>query len=251
MANIKVYGMVMFCADYREHDKMLTIFTPDNGSISVLSRSCKRPKSQLLQASEPFVTGEFLLYEKNGRYTLTACAIDKYYYNLRLDHFKLSCGTYMLQICNAVVQANEENKKLFYSLQQALDDLSETDINPLIRLNEFLLDFLIISGYKPRIKHCVNCGKRIIPQEYKIIEFDPQEGGFCCKNCISQGNIKKERFSIDSYMVLLNIAELNNKTISENLKAQKEIFDLLCDYLEIQLQQSFKASKFIKRSVNS
>lgn len=250
MANVKVNGIVIYCANYKDNDKMLTIFTPDKGSVSVFSRGCKRPKSPLLQASEPFVAGEFLLYEKNGKYSLTSCSIDKYYYNLRLDHFKLSCGSYMLQLCNAVVQANEENKPLFNCLLKSLDMLSETDVDPLIIMNKFLMDFSIISGYKPRIKHCVNCGIRIVPENYKFIEFDAFEGGFYCSNCNNLINTKKEKITIQTYSELLSIVETNGYIKNPNKKAQKEVFDLLCGYLEIQFQQTFKASKFLKGLIN-
>lgn len=251
MAVIKVYGIVMHSANYKDNDKMLTIFSPDRGSVSVLSRGCKRPKSPLLQASEPFVTGEFLLYEKNGRYTLTSCSIDKYFYNLRLDHFKLSCGSYMLQLCNAVVQENQENKTLFNYLLKSLGVLNQNDIDSLTVINKFLLDFSIISGYKPRIKHCVNCSTRILPENYKTIDFEPFEGGFFCSNCNKIGNFQKRKIDIQYYIELLNMIETVSYLQTPNKKAQKEIFDLLCNYLEIQFQQTFKASKLLTSLINS
>ena len=45
MPSVTTQGIVLRYANYREHDRMLTILSPDYGRIDALSRGCRRPKS--------------------------------------------------------------------------------------------------------------------------------------------------------------------------------------------------------------
>ena len=45
----------------------------------------------------------------------------------------------------------------------------------------FLLHFSVISGYKPRLSHCVRCGRRMEDREIRWL--DPDSGGLVCPGC--------------------------------------------------------------------
>ena len=47
-------------------------------------------------------------------------------------------------------------------------------------LSGFLLHFSACQGFKPRLNHCVLCGKRM---EEPPFFFDAEEGGLCCGDC--------------------------------------------------------------------
>ena len=56
---------------------------------------------------------------------------------------------------------------------------SDQEWKPL--LAGFLLHFSACQGFRPRLSHCVHCGKRI-PDEGPFF-FDGAEGGLCCAQC--------------------------------------------------------------------
>ena len=62
-------GIVLRHADYREHDRMLTLLSPTLGRVEALCRGCKRLGSPLLPASELFALGDFELFSGKGRMT--------------------------------------------------------------------------------------------------------------------------------------------------------------------------------------
>ena len=80
MPSVTTQGIVLRYANYREHDRMLTILSPDYGRIDALSRGCRRPKSPLMPVSELFVSGEFVLYQSHDHFTLTSCALADSFY---------------------------------------------------------------------------------------------------------------------------------------------------------------------------
>ena len=107
MPAITTPGIVLRYANYRDHDRMLTLLSPRLGRVDLLSRGCRRPKSPLMPASELFVSGEFVLFEKNERAVLTSCALQDTFYPLRLDPYRLTCASYMAGLCAAAVQPGQ------------------------------------------------------------------------------------------------------------------------------------------------
>ena len=73
MLSITTQAIVLRHADYREHDRMLTLLSPSMGRVEALCRGCKRPQSPLLAASEWFALGENVLFSGKGHMTVTAC----------------------------------------------------------------------------------------------------------------------------------------------------------------------------------
>ena len=43
--------------------------------------------------------------------------------------------------------------------------------------------FAAISGYRPRLSHCVRCGREIKKEAIRL--FDIENGGLLCENCYS------------------------------------------------------------------
>jgi len=56
---------------------------------------------------------------------------------------------------------------------------SDQEWKPL--LAGFLLHFSACQGFKPRLNHCVFCGKRLAEEE--PVFFDSEEGGTVCEAC--------------------------------------------------------------------
>ncbi|MBQ9833423.1 MAG: recombination protein O N-terminal domain-containing protein, partial [Clostridia bacterium] len=53
MPLITVDGIVVRNADYKENDRMLTVFTREYGALGVSVRGCRRKGSTMLACSEP------------------------------------------------------------------------------------------------------------------------------------------------------------------------------------------------------
>lgn len=51
-------AIVLRYANYRDNDRMLTLFSPTKGRIEALARGCRKPRSPILNASELFALGD-------------------------------------------------------------------------------------------------------------------------------------------------------------------------------------------------
>jgi len=239
MPSITTPGIVLRHANYRDHDRMLTILSPHYGRLDVLSRGCRRPKSALMPASELFVHGEFVCYQQNDRATLSSCEITDTFYPLRLDPYRLTCASYMTALCAAAVQPGDDAGPLYALLLKGLYYLSyEPEADPLEMTTAFLLLFADATGYRPRLSRCAHC--RTPLDLTNGAPFDIAAGGLCCPNCASRS----------TFCMTVDAIKWMSETIRNGLKPQKNtgagtLFDVLRRYVEMRLETPIKVSKLL------
>lgn len=181
MPSVTTQGIVLRHADYREHDKMLTLLSPALGRVDALCRGCKRPGSPLLAASEWFALGEYVLFAGKGKYTVVSCNLQESFYPLRTDYDRLKYATYLLSIAEAAAQPGERAVELFTLLARSLSRLCYGTRDEKAVSAAFLLHFAAISGYRPRLSHCVRCGRAVADDEIRLM--DVASGGLLCPQC--------------------------------------------------------------------
>lgn len=186
MSNVKTNAIVLRYANYGESNRMLTLLSPAMGLVSVSAKGCRKATSKTLAASELFAAGEFVLHEKEGRYTLTGFQLEESYYPIRLDIDKLAHGTYWLSLCEIAAQPCEDCSRLFKMLLLSLAVLAYDEL-PLRALTAvFLAQFSMLQGFAPRLDACVRCGEPV-EDDGRPIRFDAELGGVCCATCTHGG----------------------------------------------------------------
>ena len=178
-------AIVLRHVNYRDNDKMITLLSPTRGRVDALIRNCRKPKSHNLNSGELFALGDYMLTEANGRFIVTSVNLIETFYPLRSDYDKLAFGSYLLNLVEAVAEPDQEQKELFMLLLHTLSRLAFYDHDPKPLLAGFLLHFSVCQGFRPRLEHCVLCGKRL-PEEGELY-FDIEEGGLCCAECRTPG----------------------------------------------------------------
>lgn len=239
MPAITTQGVVLRFANYRDHDRMLTILSPQLGRVDALSRGCRKPKSALMPASELFVNGEFVLYQSNERATLTSCTIEDTFYPLRLEPYRLTCASYMASLCAVAAQPGQSAVELYTLLLKGLYYLAyDNDADALATTTAFLLLFADAVGYRPRLSRCAHCRT---PLDLSAGgRLDIAAGGLCCPSCTSRAT-----FSVTHEQIVWM-----SESIRGGFQAQKKadagmLFDMLRRYVESRLETTIKVSRLL------
>ena len=174
-------AIVLQRVDWRESDRILTLFSPEAGRVDALCRGCRKPKSPLLAAAELFTLGEYVLFSGKGKEYVQSCQVIEGFYPLRLDYPRLAAAALMGSACLKVIQPEEPMGHLFILLARSLKRLAYEDTPLEAVTSAFLLHFVTLQGVKPRLNHCVRCGKTMGEQEGGFLM--PDEDGICCAGC--------------------------------------------------------------------
>jgi DNA repair protein RecO (recombination protein O) len=239
MPSETLQAVVIRHANYREHDRMLTLLTPDHGRVDVLARGCRRPKSPLMTASELFVHGEFVVFRGGERFTLTGCTVTDTFYPLRLDPYRLTCGTYMLGLMQAAAQPEQPAHGLYALLLKGLYHITYCgDEAALAIVNTFLLLYAAELGYRPRLNHCARCREPLASDTPTWL--DGEAGGLCCAKCAQASH-----YPISAAQTAWMRDALRSGFGAPLVEGDATLFTALRRYVEGRLESSIKAGQLL------
>ena len=107
----KVKALVLGGTNVKEKDKLITLFTLENGKISASMKGVRGDKAKLKSAKEPFCFGDFIIEEGKAGYIITTVDIIDNFFELTKNIDKYYEGCAILDIVNKI--AIEPDPKLF------------------------------------------------------------------------------------------------------------------------------------------
>ncbi len=203
---VKTEAVVLQAIDYKDNDKLLTLFSPSLGKITAGIRGVKKPKSRLNFSAQPFCFAEYVLAEKGGRYTVTGAYLHESFFELRADILRFYAGCAAAEICRVLAVENERHEGLFVAFIECLKSLCLSGENEAEAVLAFALNALRESGYPISLSLLEDCDGDIGDH----LRFDFADGTFDSALRAERG----ERASVSTYHVLRKCAGL---TYDENV----------------------------------
>jgi DNA repair protein RecO (recombination protein O) len=176
MGFLKTRGIIVKEVNTGEADKIVTIFSRNQGRISALAKGGRRPRSKLSAASQILCYGEYMLYSGKEMYSINSCDVIEPFYEIRNDLVKLTYAAHFTDIVMEIIQENQPSPKLLKLLLNTLYMLARTDKQPELLASIFELRAVSSAGYAPHVQTCMKCGEA--PE--KNYFFSYQRCGFLC-----------------------------------------------------------------------
>ena len=239
MTDLKFRGMVIRAVDYRDNDRILTLFTAEQGRVDAKARNCRKATSPLLACTQPFTYGEYQLFYHKNKYVVDQGEVLESFYPLREDVGRFAAASLCSSLCLEGVQAEESSEPVFSLLYHTLSFLTYGESNPGDLVACFLVRFLALAGFRPAITHCAVCGRDL--REDPIIRFLPDKGGAVCMACSPVGRrIGKTALEAMRRMLLLDDDQLGRVRMKEPLRG--EVLSHLVPYAKLYLPGIEKAA---------
>ncbi|HXP91291.1 MAG TPA: DNA repair protein RecO [Fibrobacteria bacterium] len=181
MATLRLRAVVLRRIPYGDTSWILHVFSREQGSVGLMARGARRPKSPFAGALEPLGLSELEVVAKPGRDLQTlsqASALDSRD-GLRADLAASAAAMVCAETVLRLVREPGEHPGVFAALEEAISGLDRSGYAP-APLWRFLGRFSEEMGWALAVDHCAQCGSEEIPPT-PVLSL-PQ-GGFLCRSC--------------------------------------------------------------------
>lgn len=235
----KIEGIVIGDTNYSESSKILNVLTKEYGIIGIMSKGCRKVKSNLRTVSNKFTYGDFnIYYKENGLSTLISVDLKRYFKNIMTDIVKMSYATFLIELANQTHRQNPHND-IYSLLTDALNKI-EDNLDPLIITNIVELKFLDYLGIGINVDGCNICGNQT-----DIVTLSGKSGGFVCKECYTNEKIISEKaIKVIRMLYYVDISKITKLDLSN--QTIKEISEFLDEYYDLYSGLYLKSKTFVK-----
>lgn len=241
--NYRSRAIILKTIDYRDADKLVTLFSEKHGKIRAVARGVKKPASSLRVCLQPFCHSQLYLSGGKELENVTQGKLLDFFPNIREDINLTLQVLYLMELLDKSLMDRMPLAPLYATTLELLEYLNTNGYNPLA-IRYFEASLLKCLGYQPLLDRCVVCGS----QNGKLSAFHLLQGGVMCQEC-SKDKISDFDFNGESLAILRLINGSDVKTMhrikaSEAALKNMELF--LERYLEYHLERRFNMKKTIR-----
>lgn len=240
--NTTITGMILSAMPVNEFDKRVTILTLDRGKIAAFAKGARRQNSPLLAATNPFVFGEFVVFEGRSSYNLVNASVTNYFSELTTDLANTYYGMFFLEMASYFTQENNDEKQVLRLLYQSLRALESGKYDRRLVKVIFEWKMLMLNGIYPNVFSCQCCGGK-----EDLYGFSVRRAGMLCASCCEKEYARPLHPSALytlQYIITTEITGLFRFSVTEEVLEQLE--ELLRDYRAQYVNHVFKSEKFLE-----
>ena len=222
-------GIVLRTVDYKESDRILSVFTKEKGLVTIGARGCRRQGSKLAACSAQFTYGELEVNVRAGKLQLASATLLESFYPIRESYEQLCSATVIAKTCERVLSEGIANEPLFLLVYNSLSLIAYGDNDPIDIELCYLAKLLRLGGYTPVLTSCVRCGKDLRGES--AVRFSPALGGCVCAGCGSGYDVFTA-LSMEALrrMLMIDVADMRKVRLPDAVRS--ELKPLLYAYAE-------------------
>ncbi len=173
-------ALVLRCTDSGDHDRVLTLLTPEHGKIYVMSKGARSYRSHSTALTQSYTYINCEIYRKGDMNWLRGGSVLEYFSGLREDIVKLSLAAYLADIA---AELTGEYVPAIDILRLTLNSFYgvDKDILPPEQIKAvYEWRALGYSGYMPDFRTCRHCRHDIA----ELMYLDVMNGCLICPECL-------------------------------------------------------------------
>ncbi len=238
-------AIILRRTDFGEADRLLTLFARDFGKIKGIAKGARKPQSRKTGHVELFMRSKCFFARGRDLNILTQAEMVNGYAALRADLVKATYASYVVELLDRFTVEEDKNIQLYDLLSNTLDRLT-SDVDVLLVARFYELRLLSITGFQPRLFHCVSCGEPIEDQDQF---FSAELGGLLCPDC--QLTDRQARPVTAVAVKVLRYLQMRPWDIVAHLQLKRpllhELENILHFYLTYILERNLKSVDFLHR----
>ncbi len=214
-------GVILKHKDYREADRIITIFTKEVGKLKAVARGSRKITSKLAGNLEPFTVSKLAFVRGRTFDTVTASDVTVNYRSLKERLSDVWIAGYISEVIDSSLVDNQRDVRVYKLLREVFDYIDAGSMTVSTRsavVWYFVWRQLAFVGYQPELYSCLKCGLRITAQDNF---FSFRRGGLICSRC-KQGSAEGQPVSRNAIKIIRIALEHTLEEIS-NIKVDTKI----------------------------
>ena len=241
--NLKSYNL-------NDADKIIFMYSKDNGLIKGVAKGIKKPKSKLGARMDLLVANSLQLLKGRNMDTIIQAQTVNNFRKTREDMDKLMLSSYVSELIVNFGEGSEAaSKEIYELLYKALNRIADSKEkkDALIAVIKFQLKLLLIMGFCVELDTCLCCREQILDEE---MFFSSSMGGVICKECNETLGVHlKMHHKIRDFLLAMLQFDFDYESEYDQKATEKVCqvcFNLLDDYIKIHSSKKQKTLKVIK-----
>ena len=241
--NLKSYNL-------NDADKIMVMYSKDNGLIKGVAKGIKKPKSKLGARMDLLVANSLQLLKGRSMDTILQAQTVNNFKKTREDIDKLMFSSYVSELVMNLGEGSENaSEEIYELLYKALNYISEAETkkDAFISVIKFQLKLLLIMGFCVELDTCLCCRERVLDEE---MFFSSRMGGIVCKECNEHLGVKlKMHHKIRDFLEAMLQFDFNYKSEYDekaNEKVCQVCFSLLDEYIQTHTNKKQKTAKVLQ-----
>lgn len=244
--NLKSYNL-------NDADKIVVMYSRDNGLIKGVAKGIKKPKSKLGARMDLLVANSLQLLKGRSMDTILQAQTVNNFKKTREDIDKLMYSSYISELVVNLGEGTEAiSKDIYELLYKALNRISlvESKKDALIAVIKFQLKLLLFMGFCVELDTCLCCRERVLDEE---MYFSSQMGGIVCVECNEHLGVSlKMHHKIRDFLEAMLQFDFDYESDYDKKATEKVCqvcFNLLDDYIKTHTNKKTKSVKVLQEIV--
>lgn len=241
MPRYSTEAIVLRSINYKDSDKILTLFSRDRGKITASARGVRKISSRRggnLDTLNYVVLG--ISEGQNKKYKIiTEASTKNSFKNLKNSLENSVKGFYIAELVDKMLEEGQVNKSVFDLLVSSLKKLDVHLNNEKSRVNAFEIALLKYLGYEMYLDRCART-ERLYDDTWEVIKFNPNFGGF-----VSDANFPGFELEKPTADLLYSLKTKKKipKALLENENAVKEADRIIKMFIKEVLEEGFRTER--------
>lgn len=218
--------------DYKENDKLITLYAFGKGKISATVRGVKKAKAKLKYSSSLLCFAKYYFTVKNGYYNVIGCDLIDSFFNIWQDVDKYYLSLCSLEILEKIADDREIADSVAVLTINFLKDICYKNTSPYKLFLIYLHNITNILGYELFATSCAKCQEEIFENAY----YSKAKGCVYCEDCSDSSSIKLN----DESLHLLQNLQKNQQIEDYSASIFVQSIKIMAYFLQFNLQKKIK-----------
>lgn len=182
MGTYQLTGIIIRHQDAREVDRLITVYSQEQGMVTLRARGTRKISSKLAGSLEPLHAVLVTAVSGATLDTVTGAEIQSTYPRIHADPQQQAVAWFCASMVAVVSHERQRDTRVYQLLCEVFDVLETkhgTTINQLVRWH-FTWRLLVLLGHAPELKNCGVCHQLITPPDTL---FSVRRGGLVHVRC--------------------------------------------------------------------